>query len=95
MISWRWSFQRVNQSQLTRLLILLVSPDFVGSEIRGVEIGLCRVKDHTMDPGFRAIFVVLYILLQRSIFVDGKHIAVTCVIVEWISIDVVRGLFCS
>jgi hypothetical protein len=93
MISRSWSFECVYQGQLTCLLVFLVSPDFVGSEIRRVEISFCGIEYHAVDSGFGTVFVVLDVLCQRAVRIDGEYVPVTCMVVEGVSVDVVGWLF--
>jgi hypothetical protein len=46
-----------------------------------------------MDGRLFAIFVVLNILVEFAVLIDGKDIAVARMLVEWIAIDAVGWLF--
>ena len=83
------------QFKLAGFLALLVSPDLVCSHVRGVEVGLCQVKDHPMYPGFRLILIILDVCLHPSFLVDREDIAVTSIIIEGITIDIVWWLLGS
>jgi hypothetical protein len=43
----------------------------------------------------RIIFVVLDVLLQIPMGVNREDVAVTCVVIEWVSIDSVRRFLCG
>jgi hypothetical protein len=43
---------------------------------------------------FGDVFVILNILLQGSIPIDRENVAVACKVIEWVSIDIIRGFFC-
>lgn len=73
---------------------LFVCPDLVRPHICRVEIRLGRVKDHSVDGGLFAVFVVLDVLIQLASTVDRKDVAVTRMLVEWVTIDAVRRLLC-
>jgi hypothetical protein len=42
-----------------------------------------------MYPRIRTVFVILDVGFYASLLVDGEYIAVACVIVEWVSINIV------
>lgn len=45
-----------------------------------------------MDSCFGLIFVILGPFFDSSILVDGEYVAISCMVVEWVSIDV-EGCF--
>jgi hypothetical protein len=45
-----------------------------------------------VNTGLGVIFVVLYIAIQSSVGLDGKHVTVAGVVVEGVAIDIVGGL---
>ena len=47
-----------------------------------------------MNGSFMGILVVLDILLQGAILVDREDVAVACIVVEWVRVDIV-GRFLS
>lgn len=46
-----------------------------------------------MDGGFRTVFIVLDVFVQRTFLVDRKDVSEACMVVEWVAIDIVRRLF--
>lgn len=68
-------------------------PDPIVLHIRRVEEGLGGIEDHAMDAGVGGVGVVLHIGVQGAVFWSyGEDIAVAGVVVEGVSVDVVRGL---
>ena len=84
--------QAVHERQFTRLGILKMRPDLVGRQIGRVQVGLCRVEHHAVNTGLGVIFVVLYIAIQSSVGLDGKHVTIAGVVVEGVAVDIVGGL---
>lgn len=91
MVIGRRGLETVDQAQFPGR-VLAVRPDLVGLQVGRVEKGLGGIEDHAVDARGRFIFVVLHILGQTAIVLDGKHIAIARVLVEGIAIDVVRRL---
>ena len=70
-----------------------MSPDLVGSQIRGIEVGFSWVKNHAVDPCFGLVRIVLDVLGERTVAVDGEYVPMACVVVEGVSVDAVGCLF--
>ena len=68
----------------------LVRPDFIGPHVGRVEVLFGLVEDHAVDGSVVLIRVVLDIVFQTSLVVDGKDIAVPGEIVKRVAVDVVR-----
>ena len=64
-------------------------PDLVCAEIRRVEVGFGGIEDHPVDAGVGRIFIVLDVALDGPVGVDGEHVAVTGIIVEGVSVNIV------
>lgn len=92
MVSRRGRLDTIDKRERARLGIFPVRPDLVGSHVCGIEIGLGRVEDHSVDAGVRVILVVLDVPVEPAVGVDGEDVAVAGVVVEGVSVDVVRGL---
>lgn len=92
MITGGRSLQTVDQSQLTGLRILLVCPDLVGLQVRGVQVGLGGVEHHTVDARVLLVLVVLNIGIQRAVGFHGEDIAEPSVLVEGVAVHVVGRL---
>jgi hypothetical protein len=45
-----------------------------------------------VNTGLGVIFVVLYIAIQSSVGLDGKHVTVAGVVVEGVAVDIIGGL---
>jgi hypothetical protein len=45
-----------------------------------------------MDSGLWNVFVVLNVFRQSTILVDFENVSVTCIVVEWICVDVIWRL---
>lgn len=71
---------------------LLVRPDFVRPHVGGVEVLFVLIEDHAVDCGVVLVRVVLDVLLQATLLVDGENVSITGEVVERISVDVVRRL---
>lgn len=67
-------------------------PDSVGPHVCAVEVCLGVIKDHAVNGGLGAIFVVLDVLVQSTFRVHGEDVAISGVVVEGVAVDVVRGL---
>lgn len=88
-----WCFNRTNKTQVT-LLIFLVSPDLVGSQVSRIEVSFRGVEDHAMDASLWLILVVLDALLQATLLVHREDVTESGMVVEWVSIDIERRLLC-
>ena len=91
-IAYRWRIHATDQGELA-VDVLPVRPDFICPHVGRVEVRFCRVKDHAMDRRLFAVLVVLNILVQLTILVHGEHIAVASMLIEWVSVHTIRGLF--
>ncbi len=81
----------MNETQLA-LGVLFVSPDFVPSQVCGVEICFCGVKSHAVNSRLGAILIILDALFKNSFLIDREDISPTCVVIERISVDIERRL---
>lgn len=86
------SLEAIDQCQFARLGILDVRPNLVSREIGGVQVGLCGIENHAVDTSVGDIFVVLDILIQSSIGLHRKHVAITGVVVERVAVNIVGRL---
>ena len=77
---------------MARFSVLLVRPDLVGAQIRGVEVGLRRIEYHAVHAGLGAILVVLNVRLHAAVFVYGEDVSVAGVVVERVPVDIVWWL---
>ena len=74
------------------LFILLVAPHAIRPHICTVQIRLRGIEDHAMDGGFGAVFVILDVFSQGAGGRGAEDIAISGVLVEWITVDAVGGL---
>ena len=86
------SLQTVNQLQLTGLRVLLVCPDLVGGQIGRVQVGLGGVEHHAVNTSVLLVLVVLHIDVQGSIGLHREDVAVSRILVERVTVDVVGRL---
>ena len=91
MVVGRGRLQTIQQGQLA-IGLLAMRPHLVGLEVGAVQERLGGIEDHAVDPGGRVILVVLDILGQTTVVLDGEDIAIASVLVEGIPVDIVGGL---
>lgn len=94
MVLGRRSVETVDEYELARPAIFLVSPDLITFQVGRIEVGLSRIEDHSVDSRLGAILVVLNVRFHTAALVDRENIAVAGVIVEWIAIYIVRCFLC-
>lgn len=82
-------FRETNCLKPSLLVNLLVAPNAIRPHISAVQIRLSRVKNHAVDGGLVAVFIVLNIRLERTIIVYAEDIAEAGIVVERITVDVV------
>lgn len=87
-------FDTAYSGELTGFRVLLVAPNPVGPHVRRVQVALCGIKRHAVDCSLGAVFVVLDVLLEPAILIHGEDVAEAGVVVEWVTVDVVRWLLC-
>lgn len=75
--------------------LLAMNPELVGPQVGRVEVRLCRVEDHAVDARVGLVLVVLHIVGELSVVVNGEDAAVAGVVVKGIRVDTVGGLFGS
>lgn len=88
----RWGINAVDKRELACLAIFLVRPDLVSSQVGRIEVVFPGIKDHSMYSRLGHIRVILNIGFNAAALVDGENITVASMIVERISIDIVRWL---
>ena len=89
-VTSRRSVDAIDKSEVACLAILSVRPDLVSPQVGRVEIGFAWIEDHSMYARLGNILVVLNVRLHTAGLVDGEHVAVAGVVVEGVSIDIVR-----
>lgn len=89
------SIDATNKCELARWAILFVCPDLVCPHVRRVKVSFGRIKDHSMHLRVGLVLVVLDVCLHATIFVDREDVAIACMVVEWVSIDVIRRFLCG
>lgn len=91
-VSGSWSINAVDQCKLACLAIFLMRPDLVSSQVGRIEVCFRAIEHHSMYSRFGNILVVLDIGFHAATLVDRENVAIARVVVEWISIDIVRWL---
>lgn len=87
--------EAADKLNLARRGVLLVGPDLVGPHVCGIQVRLGRVKHHAVNGRVVLIFVVLNVVADGALLVDGKDVAKAGKIVERIPVDIVRRLHAS
>lgn len=93
MVIGRRRLKAIHERQLPGRSVLAMRPDLVGLQVGRVQESLGRIEDHAVDTGVFDIFVVLHIIGQTAVVLNGEDVAVASVFVEWVAVDIVRGLF--
>lgn len=92
MIALRWRIDTTDQGECA-VGGFLVCPDLVCPHVGRVEIRFGRVKDHAMNRRLLTVLVILDVLVQFAVLVDGEDVAKACVLVERVSVNTIRRLF--
>ena len=93
-VSGGWGINTVDECELACLAIFHVCPDLVSSQVGRIEVGFGGIEDHSVYSRLGDIFVVLDVRFHTAALVDRENISIAGVVVEWISIDVVRWFLC-
>lgn len=70
-----------------------MTPDLVRPHIGRIEILFRRIEHHPMDCTLFVQLGILNVLIQTTRRIHTEHIQKSCVIIEWIPVDIVRRLF--
>lgn len=91
-VSRRWGIDAVDKGELACVAILLMCPDLVPSQVGRIKVGFRGIKNHSMYSRHGDILIVLNVDFHAAALVDRENIAVAGMVVEGVSIDIVRRL---